>query len=213
MAGVPKYDDLQTIFKAVQDMQSGQESLKAFFDKRFQTLKSDITREFGTKMDALKESFDLEMGAITAQVESLENRLNEALNGEATDRSTKGLGRAINQNIIIRNLTMPQGETNEVLLASLSEMFLQIGVHVSILEAVRIISARAPNTTARQGAPLVKVVLSSREDRKVILSPKRQLSTKKRFKRVYIEPDRQRHGRTCITEANMRLLAKKCPGL
>ena len=29
-------------------------------------LKSDITKEFGTKMDSLKESFDLEMGAITA---------------------------------------------------------------------------------------------------------------------------------------------------
>ena len=37
MAGVPKNDDLQTILKAVQDLQSGQESLKAFFDKRFQT--------------------------------------------------------------------------------------------------------------------------------------------------------------------------------
>ena len=32
MAGVPK-NDLQTILKAVQDLQSGQESLKAFFDK------------------------------------------------------------------------------------------------------------------------------------------------------------------------------------
>ena len=72
MAGVQKKnDDLQTILKADQDMQSGQESLKAFFDKRFQTLKSDITKEFGTKMDSLKESFDLEMGAITARVESL----------------------------------------------------------------------------------------------------------------------------------------------
>ena len=111
-------------------------------------LKSDITKEFGTKMDSLKESFDLEMGAVTARVESLETRLNEALNGEATDRSTKGLGRAIDQNIVIRNLTMPQGETNEVLLASLSEMFLQIGVHVTILEAVRIIPARTPATTA-----------------------------------------------------------------
>ena len=54
-------------------------------------------------------------------------------------------------------------------------------------------------------------MLSSREDRNAILSSKRQLSTKERFKRVYIEPDRQRHER--ITEANMRLLAKKCPGL
>ena len=211
MAGVQKNDDLQTILKAVQDMQSGQESLKAFFDKRFQTLKSDITKEFGTKMDSLKESFDLEMGAITARVESLETRLNEALNGEATDRSTKGLGWAIDQNIVIRNLTMPQDETNEVLLASLSVMFLQIGVHVTILEAIRIIPARAPATATRQGAPLVKVVLSSREDRNAVLSSKRQLSTKERFKRVYIEPDRQRHER--ITEANMRLLAKKCPGL
>ena len=125
----------------------------------------------------------------------METRLNEALNGEATDGSTKGLGRAIDQNIVIRNLTMPQGETNEVLLASLSKMFLQIGVHVTILEAVRIIPARAQATTARQGAPLVKVVLSSREDRNAILSSKRQLSTKERFKRVYIEPDRQRHER------------------
>ena len=32
MAGVPKNDDLQTILKAVQEMQSGLESLKAFFD-------------------------------------------------------------------------------------------------------------------------------------------------------------------------------------
>ena len=54
-------------------------------------------------------------------------------------------------------------------------------------------------------------MLSSREDRNAILSSKRQLSTKERFKRVYIESDRQSHEH--ITEANMRFLAKKCPGL
>ena len=108
---------------------------------------------------------------------------------------------------------MPQGETNEVLLASLSEMFLQIGVLVTILEAVRIMPARAPATATRRGAPLVKVVFSSREDRNAVLSSKRQLSTKERFKRVYIEPNRQRHERI-TEEANMRLFGKKkCPGL
>ena len=203
MACVPKNDDLQIILKAVQDMQSGQESLKAFFDKRFQTLQSYITKEFDSKMDSLKESFDLEMGTITARVESLETRLTEALYGQATNRSTEGLGRAIDQNIVIRNLTMPQGETNEVLLATLSET--TNPVHVIILEAVKIIPARAPATATQQGAPLVKVVLSSREDRNAVISSKRQLSTKEQFKRVYIEPDRQKHER--MTEANMRLLA------
>ena len=136
--------------------------------------------------------------------------MNEALNREATIRFTEGLGRAIDQNIVIRNLTMPQGETNEVLLASLSEMLLQIGVHLTILEAVRIIPASpppSPATANRQGAPLGIVVLSSSEDRNAVLSSKRQLSTKERFKRVYIEPDRQKHER--IIEANMRLLVKK----
>ena len=68
MAGVKKNDDLQTILKAVQDMQSGQESLKALFDKRFQTLKSDITKEFGTKMDSLKNRLILKWGRL--QLES-----------------------------------------------------------------------------------------------------------------------------------------------
>ena len=103
---------------------------------------------------------------------------------------------------------MPQGETNEVLLASLSEMFLQIGVLVTILEAVRIMPARAPATATRRGAPLVKVVFSSREDRNAVLSSKRQLSTKERFKRAYIEPNRQRHERI-TEEANMQLFGKK----
>ena len=214
MAGDSKNVDMQTILKAVQDMQAGQDSLKAFFDKRFQTMKADITKEFGTKMDSLKESFDLEIGTITARVESLESKLNEALNGEAINRPTEGLGRAIDQNLVIRNLAMPHDETNEMLLASLSEMFQEIGVHVNILEALRITPTRAPATAggfARQGTPLVKVVLQTREDRNAVLSSKRQLSTKEQFKRVFIEPDRQRHER--IMEANMRLLARKCPGL
>ena len=46
MAGADsKAVDLQTIRKAVQGMQASQESLKTFFDNRFQTLKTDITKE------------------------------------------------------------------------------------------------------------------------------------------------------------------------
>ena len=203
--------DLQTILKAVQDMQASQESLKTFFDKRFQTLKTDITKEFGTKMDSLKESFDFEIGTITARVESLETKLSEALNGETINRSAGGSGRTIDQNVVVRNLAMPQDET---LVMGLSEIFQQIGVNVNILETVRITPARASATaggSARQATSLVKVVLSSREERNAVLSAKRQLSTNEQFKCVFTEPDRQRHER--IMEANMRLLARKCPGL
>ena len=42
MAGDSKNVDLQTILKAVQDMQAGQDSLKSFFDKRFQTMKAGV---------------------------------------------------------------------------------------------------------------------------------------------------------------------------
>ena len=119
-------------------MQVSQESLKTFFDKRFQTLKTDITKEFGTKMDSLKESFDLEIGTITSRVESLETKLSEARNGETINRSAGGSGRTIDQNLIVRNLAMSHDETNEMLVMGLSEIFQQIGVNVNILEAVRI---------------------------------------------------------------------------
>ena len=109
---------------------------------------------------------------------------------------------------------MPQDETNEMLVMGVSEIFQQIGVNVNILEAVRITPARASATvggSARQATPLVKVVLSLREERNEVLSAKRQLSTNEQFKRVFIEPDRQRHER--IMEANMRLLVRKYPWL
>ena len=163
-----------------------------------------IQLHISTKMDSLKESFDLEIGTITARVESLETKLNEALNGEVVNRPTDGLGRTTDQNLVIRNLLMPSDETNEMLLDSLYEMFQEIRVRVNILEAVRITPVRAPIVAggfARQGTPLVKVVLSSREEKNAVLSSKRQLSTKEPFKRVFIEPDIQRHER--IMEANI----------
>ena len=145
-------------------MQVSQESLKTFFDKRFQTLKTDITKEFGTKTDSLKDSFDLEIRAITTRAESLETKVSEALNAETINRSVDGLGRILDQNLVVRNLTMPRDETNEKLVVGLSKMFQQIGVYVNILEAVRITPARASATaggSVRQATPLVKVVLSS----------------------------------------------------
>ena len=86
-------------------------------------------------------------------------------------------------------------------------------VCVNIIETPHIVTTRGPATvggSGRRSLPLVKVVLSSRDERNRVLSLKPQLSTKEPFKHVFIEPVRQGHER--LMNANMHLITRKCLG-
>ena len=191
--GSPNADyksELQQLHKLIADLQASVDKHRDITNNKLKALEEACGVD--NKIKGLRDSFDLDIGQLTARIELVENRVVQIekhfeFNPEVT--------------VVIQGLTETPGENLQHKTESL--------VHNS-LGKPEIPVVRSKRLTSRNGYPgLVKMEFRNLEDKKRVLRAKRSLKQVAGFERVYLRSSKTHVER--LHELNTKLLLEELP--
>ena len=184
-----KLDNMQSSFK--KDLNSKVDSLKSSLEK----FKDELKAELENKTKQIQDNIDLEVGHLTARMDSLES----AVNGTKTKTVTKF---DPDVSIIISGLEAEDGEDVLEKVRILLEEGAQCQPMPELVAAERM-KARG------DGPGVIKVELHTSQDKVAVLRQKQKLRRDDRYKSVYIRSAKSHTDR--LIELNFRTLLREIP--
>ena len=182
--------ELKTLMLQVK---SSQDSLKASLESRFDSFQKQLS----SQIESVKETMYIELGRLENRISQMEGKLNalqskvEANNVYSTDTT-----------VILINL---KEDANEDITKKCNEL-LSVGLGIRDIYPVR-----SQRLTGRDGRPgIVKLQLSSKEEKIRVLQQKFELQNTPKFKKVYLRSAQTHEER--LIRLNFQTLLEELPG-
>lgn len=208
-------DQMTIIADAIDRLQKGQTQLQSTFDSKLDKFRKEFLSSIEDKFKAMKVDVDLELAnqqrqieVLSRSVDSIMKRLQEVEKGEGPYSETRSRDSVNNSNplnnpevtIIATNVEL---EHDEDILETARDLVSQLSESATVTAAARLRSRV-------QGKPgLVKISLSTVEEKVKILREKRKLKEVGRYRNVFLRGSKSHTER--LIELNARTLLSEIP--
>ena len=203
-------DQMTIIADAIDRLQKGQTQLQSTFDSKLDKFRKEFLSSIEDKFKAMKVDVDLELAnqqrqieVLSRSVDSIMKRLQEVEKGEGPYSETRS-GDSVNNSNPLNNPEVTIIATNvelkhdEDILETARDLVSQLSESVTV-------TAAAPLRSRVQGKPgLVKISLSTVEEKVMILREKRKLKEVGRYRNVFLRGSKSHTER--LIELNARTL-------
>ena len=217
--GAPGADALTGILKTLKELKDGQHALQRTLESKIDQASQKIEKDFKKKLDDMADSLRLDFTQLSDTVTGLDTKvadINTELSGrlkvveDRVDDMLRNQPSAVSRDgpfepdytVIITQLPVQPSEDD---LLTCTNQLIQVSLELPGIEVVKV-----ERTQSRGGKPgVVKVLLSSVQDKVDILKSKRKLKESEAHKRVYIHGSRTPAER--ILYNNMRAMLRELP--
>jgi hypothetical protein len=199
-------DQLTVIAEAVQQLQTGQQSLQSLVESKLDKFKNDFIASIDEKFKAMRAGIDLDLAVHKKNIDSLSQSVDSIIRRlEKIEQSPSHTPINRSSSLNDPNLTVIATnveETDEPVLDVAREIIGLLDEDVDVLSAGRL--------KGRYGKPgLVKIALPSLEEKKAILREKKRLKETEKYKTTFIRSSKSHTER--LIELNARTILSEIP--